>query len=233
MRLSHRKREYIVVSVGGSLIVPDAIDVRFLQNFRTHVLEKVRQGFSFFIITGGGRTARHYQEAAAAVRGDLDAEDVDWLGIHSTRLNAHLMRALFLEQAQSRIVKNPTRRIRASAPIVIGAGWKPGWSTDYCAVMAAKRLGAKKLVNLSNIPYVYDKDPKRFPDAQKIEKTDWATFRALIPDHWDPGLSSPFDPIAAREAQHLGLEVAVISGTDLDSFGNYLSGQPFAGTVIS
>src|SRR5690606_24495401 len=122
----------------------------------------------------------------------------DWLGIHSTRLNAHLLRTLFIEEAQARIVKNPTHRIKARDAIVIGAGWKPGWSTDYCAVMAAKTLGAKKLVNLSNIDYVCDQDPREFPDAKRIERIDWDAFRKLIPDEWDPGLSAPFDPVAAR-----------------------------------
>ncbi len=223
-----------MVSVGGSLIVPDEIDTTFLTNFRELLLKKIdQQSLSFFIITGGGKTARRYQDAANEVRGDLSREDLDWLGIHSTRLNAHLFRTLFSEQAQARIVKDPTRKFADGSSIVIGAGWKPGWSTDYCAVLAAKQLGAKKLVNLSNIDYVYTKDPRKFPDAVKIEKSNWADFRKLIPDHWDPGLSSPFDPIAAKEAEKLGLEVAVINGKKLDEFDNYLSGKPFAGTIIS
>ncbi|MBA3789258.1 UMP kinase [Patescibacteria group bacterium] len=227
------KREHVVVSVGGSLIVPDEIDTTFLNTFRSFILTEVEKGLSFFIITGGGKTARRYQDAANEVRGDLNREDLDWLGIHSTRLNAHLMRTLFQEHAQARIIKNPTRRVNSRAPIVIGAGWKPGWSTDYCAVLAAKHLGAKKLVNLSNIDYVYDKDPRKFPDAQKIEKIKWAEFRTIIPDHWDPGLSSPFDPVAAKEAEALGLEVALINGAKLDEFNNYLSAKPFIGTIIS
>ncbi len=222
-----------MVSVGGSLIVPDEIDTTFLTNFRELILKKTNDGLSFFIITGGGRTARRYQEAAHAVLGDSDPEDLDWLGIHSTRLNAHLFRALFSEQAQARIVKNPTRKVGGRSSVIIGAGWKPGWSTDYCAVMAAKQLGAKKLINLSNIDYVYDKDPRKFPDAVKIEKSSWADFRKLIPDHWDPGLSSPFDPVAAKEAEVLGLEVAIINGKKLNEFENYLSGQTFVGSIIS
>src|SRR5262245_37581907 len=103
------KREYVVVSVGGSLIVPDGIDSAFLQSFRELILNKLDSGLSFFIITGGGRLARNYQQAAEEIRGGLSRDDVDWLGIHSTRLNAHLMRSLFLEVAQERIVKNPTR----------------------------------------------------------------------------------------------------------------------------
>lgn len=228
-----KKREYIVVSVGGSLIVPEGVDVSFLQQFREFVLNETRQGLSFYIITGGGRLARHYRDAAEEIHGSLDREDLDWMGIHSTRLNAHLLRTIFKEEAQARIIKNPTHRIRGRDSVIIGAGWKPGWSTDYCAVMAAKTLGAHKLVNLSNIDYVYDKNPKEFPDAQKIEKINWKDFRALIPKEWDPGLSSPFDPIAAKEAEALGLEVAVINGKNLTEFDNYLKGKPFKGTVIS
>lgn len=232
MSLTRAKREYIVLSVGGSLIVPGEIDVAFLQSFRSFILDRVRRGFSFFIIIGGGHTARIYQKAGREARGDLHPEDIDWLGIHATRMNAHLMRALFLDEAQARIVKNPSRKIMMKKSLIIGAGWKPGWSTDYCAVMAAKRLGSKRMVNLSNIDAVYTADPKKNPNAQKIESIKWDAFRKLIPDHWDPGLSSPFDPIAAREAERLGLEVAVMNGKNLEAFGNYLDGKPFDGTII-
>lgn len=235
MRFSKTKREYVVVSVGGSLIVPDGIDTSFLSRFRTLLLDKIRNGSSFYIIAGGGRLSRNYQEAAKEVRGldELSQEDVDWLGIHSTRLNAHLLRTLFIEEAQARIVKNPTHRLRGKENIVVGSGWKTGRSTDYCAVLAAKTLGAKKLVNLSNIDYVYTADPRKDPNATKIEKIDWASFRKLIPAEWDPGLSSPFDPVAAKEAEALGLEVAIINGEKLEEFEKYLDGKPFTGTVIS
>ena len=72
-------REYIVVSVGGSLIGPDGIDTAFLKSFRELVLRKVEEGFGFYIITGGGKLARRYQEAAKEVRGELLSFDADWL----------------------------------------------------------------------------------------------------------------------------------------------------------
>lgn len=224
----------MVVSVGGSLLVPGTIDTEFITKFRSLILSKTRVGSSFYIVAGGGRLARNYQEAARDIRGEetLDREDMDWIGIHSTRLNAHLLRTIFIEEAQARIVKDPTRKIRRRESIIIGAGWKPGWSTDYCAVLAAKTLGATRLVNLSNIDYVYTADPRSNPDAQKIEDIDWTSFRKLIPEEWDPGLSSPFDPIAAREADAAGIEVAIINGTKLEEFEKYLNGEPFIGTVI-
>jgi uridylate kinase len=226
------KREYVVVSVGGSLIVPDQIDTDFLRALRTSILGHLGRGISFYIIAGGGKTARNYQGAAREVKGDISREDVDWLGIHATRMNAHLLRTLFAEDAQSTIVKNPERGVHGKDAIIIGAGWKPGWSTDYCAVMAAKRLGAKKLVNLSDIDHVYDADPKKYPNAKALDTVSWSDFRKLIPSKWDPGLSSPFDPVAAKEAEALDLEVAVINGANLREFDMYLRNESFVGTSI-
>src|SRR3989344_3101656 len=211
MQMMH---ERIVVSVGGSLIVPDQIDTAFLSAFKALILEKVQHGLSFTIIAGGGRTSRRYQDAANTVT-PLSQADLDWIGIHATRLNAQLLRNIFVGYAHPEVIHNPTIDIDADEPVIIAAGWQPGCSTDYDAVLMAKNLGARRLVNLSNIDYVYDSDPKKNPKAKKIENISWAEFRKIIPDHWDPGLSSPFDPIAAKEAEALGLEVAIINGAHL------------------
>lgn len=225
-------KERVVVSVGGSLIVPDQIDTDFLKHFKDLILEKVKRGFTFTIIAGGGSIARRYQEAANSVT-PLSQFDLDWIGIHSTRLNGQLLRNVFVGYAHPQVIKNPTIDIDADEPVIIAAGWQPGCSTDYDAVLIAKNLGARRLANLSNIDFVYTADPKKHPGATKIEKISWAEFRKIIPDHWDPGLSSPFDPIAAKEAESLGLEVAIINGANLEEFSNYLDSKPFVGTVIS
>lgn len=224
--------ERVIVSVGGSLIVPDEIDANFLKRFRELVIGKVQHGHSFVIITGGGRTARRYQDAGEQVA-KLSAEDRDWLGIHATRMNAQLLRDIFADYAHPKVIHNPTADLEADEPVIIAAGWQPGWSTDYVATALAKNLGARKLANLSDIDFVYDADPKTHPDAKPLARVSWNEFRNLIPDHWDPGLSSPFDPVAAKEAEALSLEVAIMNGANLEEFGNYLDGKPFRGTVIS
>jgi uridylate kinase len=224
--------ERIIVSVGGSLIVPDQIDIRFLARFKELILEKVRRGLAFSIIVGGGKTARRYQEAANAIT-PLSAQDTDWIGIHATRLNAQLLRNIFAEYAYPEVITNKEIDVETDKPLLFAAGGKPGSSTDYGAVLMAKNQGATRLVNLSNIDYIYTADPKKNPHAKKIEKISWAEFRNIIPDHWDPGLSSPFDPVAAKEAEALGLEVAIMNGAKLDEFSHYLDGSPFVGTIIS
>ena len=115
---------------------------------------------------------------------------------------------------------------------MIAAGYRPGSSTDLRAVQIAEKIGATKVINLSNIDYVYTADPRTNPDAQKIETINWSDFRALIPAEWDPGLSSPFDPIAAKAAERDNIEVAIINGNKLAEVVNYLDGKPFVGTLI-
>jgi len=226
--------ETIVMSVGGSLIVPDEIDTVFLKNLKQFIeTEVATSGRRFIIIAGGGRTARRYQEAAAEVAG-LDSEDLDWLGIHATRLNGHLLRTIFKDKAYQVMVTNPDEVEDAapSAQVVIAAGYRPGSSTDLRAVQIANKLGAKKVINLSNIDYVYTDDPKTNPAAEKITNITWTDFRKLIPSEWDPGLSSPFDPMAAKEAQDNQMEVASINGANLEELGKYLNGEDFIGTKI-
>lgn len=220
----------VVISVGGSLIVPDNIDTNFLTNFRNLIIKELER-FRLVIIAGGGKTARRYQEAVKTVV-PLSDSDADWLGIHSTRLNGHLLRTIFRDHAHPKMITDPDEEIDFTEEILVGAGWRPGRSTDYVAVLFAKHLNATKLVNLSNTDYVYDSDPRTNPNAKKIEEINWDEFRKLIPKEWSPGLSSPFDPIASKEAEELDLEVAVINGNKLENLANYLENKPFIGTKI-
>ncbi len=222
------------MSVGGSLIVPDQIDTAFLINFRNFIeSETEADNYRFIIIAGGGKTARRYQEAAGTVS-ELDNEDLDWLGIHATRLNGHLLRTILKDKAHPVMLTNPDEilDVPKSAKVVVASGYRPGASTDLRAIQIAQKLGATKVINLSNIDYVYSDNPKENPDATKIEDITWAEFRKLIPDKWDPGLSSPFDPIAAKEAQSQNIEVVSINGSRLEEIYKYLNAEAFVGTRI-
>ena len=147
-------KDIIVISLGGSLIVPYFINWRFLREFRKLILSEIKKGKKFVIVSGGGYTAREYQQAATKVI-QLAKDDRDWLGIHATRLNAHLIKTIFRKYAHPRINKNPmtkadiTRHFSLGEKIMVAAGWHPGWSTDYVATVHAQRFGAKTLINLS------------------------------------------------------------------------------------
>ncbi len=223
--------KYIVISLGGSLIVPDNVACDFIKDFTFLVKNHVNNGFKFVIITGGGHTARTYIEASKAI-GDSTNSDLDWIGIACTRLNSELLRTVFGELAYEKVVQDPDQMPDTDKPIIMSAGWKPGNSSDLAAVHCAQSVGAHTVINLSNIDYAYDKDPNKFPDAIKIENTNWADFRKILPEEWDPGLNAPFDPIAAKKAEALGLEVVIMNGKNLSNLESYLKGDQFIGTII-
>ena len=229
-------RKTFIINMGGSLIVPEDINVEFLTQFRALIVDQITQKQQrFVLITGGGKTARRYAQAAAAIVDGVADEDKDWLGIHATRLNAHLIRTIFSDYAYPRINTNPHDLEdfhQCSNAVMIAAGWKPGFSTDYDTALLARYLGIKKIINLSNIDYVYDKDPKKYPDAQKIEEMSWDQYREHIDTKWTPGMNVPFDPVASEYAEKEDLEVVTLAGAHLDNVTTYLNEEKFNGTVI-
>lgn len=223
-----------IISVGGSIIIPKTgFDVEFLKQFRAMILKRVKKGERFILVIGGGATCRQYQDAAKQVV-PMTNTDLDWLGIHTTIFNAQFVRSLFKGYAHTELVGNPRKKIKTNKKIIIGAGYEPGHSTDMDAVILAKTYGAKELLNLSNIEYVYTKDPNKFPDAEKIESIGWKKFRKdIVGNSWTAGKNAPFDPIASRHAQSLGLTVKILKGTNLAEVEKALNGDLFVGTTIA
>ncbi len=229
-------KDKIVISVGGSLVVPNGgIDTTFLSNFNSFIRKQLAKNRNrqFFLIIGGGTAARHYRDAGRIVLGhELTHDDLDWLGIHATKLNAHLIRTIFRDVAHPYILKHYEIIRRVSEPVVVAAGWKPGWSTDYPAVLLCEDYGVKTIINLSNVDKVYNKDPRKFKDAKSYDKISWEAFRKIVGDKWIPGIHAPFDPVAAKKAQELGIKVVVMDGANLKNVENYMSGKKFVGTII-
>lgn len=229
----NKKDKVVVLSLGGSLINGSSgFNLDFLKNFKAFILQQIKAGYRFVIVCGGGRVCREYQVAAQAV-GVEKFSDLDWIGIYTTHFNANFMKILFGKLAQAEIVKTGKEKIKWTNKILLSGGWEPGHSTDFDAVVLAKKYGAKTVVNLSNIDYVFDKDPNKFTDAKKIENISWKEFRKIVGNKWVPGANAPFDPIASREAQKLGLKVVVMNGQNLTDLGKVLTGEEkIVGTII-
>jgi uridylate kinase len=224
--------ETIIISLGGSLIVPNKIDFNFLKKFRNLILKYLKKGNRFLIVSGGGKTARNYQNAASKIT-KIAKEDIDWIGIHGTRINAHLLRTIFRNYAYPKIITNPQKiKKEIKEKIIIAGGWKPGWSTDFVATKLAQAYKTKIILNLSNISFVFDKDPKKYKDAKPLEKINWHDFRKIVGNKWNPGANLPFDPIASKLAEKLKLKVIVLKGNNLQNVDNFLFKKNFKGTTI-
>lgn len=222
----------IVISLGGSIIVPKEIQIRFLKRFKEFILRFLKKGYRFVIVAGGGSVARNYIGAASEIS-KISDEDKDWLGIHATRINAHLIRTIFKKEAYPVVLDNPLKKIDGRKhKVFIASGWRPGWSTDYDAVLLAERFEADKIINASNIDYVYDKDIAKHEDAKPIKQITWNEYRKIIGSEWKPGMRSPIDPIAAKLASKLKMTVIVTRGTNLKNLENILKDRKFKGTII-
>lgn len=221
----------IILSLGGSLIVPDSVDTAFLKAFKKVVDSYIKKGFKFVLICGGGKLARNYQDAAKKL-GNVSDHDLDCIGIKATKLNAQVVKTLFEDSAEKVIVDDPTKPVNFKKPILVASGWKPGCSTDYDAVLLAKQLNISTIINMSNIDYVYDSDPRKNKNAKPLHEMSWSDFKQLVGDKWTAGLNAPFDPIAAKEASKNNYKVFII-GKDLNNFSKVLDEKEFKGTVIS
>jgi uridylate kinase len=224
-------KNFFIISLGGSLVVPNNIDIKFIKQFKNIIEEKIKENKKFIIIVGGGKIARNYQDAAKSLI-KVSNEDLDWLGIHATRINAHLLLTIFRKYAYYRIIKNPKEKVKFKEKILIAAGWKPGFSTDYDAVLLAKTYNSDTIINLTNIDYVYDKDPNKFKDAKPFKEISWKDYLKLIEQKWIPGMSAPFDPLASRLVQKFKFKVVIINGKKLKNLKNYLENRKFKGTII-
>ncbi|MCA9352762.1 UMP kinase [Patescibacteria group bacterium] len=225
-------KETIIIAVGGSLLVPDHIDITFINEIRDMTLHLVENNYQVVLVPGGGKIARNYQDALKQLGSD-DAEALDWVGIKAIHLNCEMLLHAFSGfNIHPNIVYKPEEIKGVSAPIVLKAAFKPGNSSDVGAVRMANILGAKKIINFSNTSHVYSEDPRINPNAERFTTLSWKEYRELIPREWKPGLSAPFDPVAAKMAEESGMSVAIL-GASIENLECYLSGKEFEGTVIS
>lgn len=228
-----------VLSVGGSIVVPEKPDTDFLCKFIAMIRNWLNEDSQrrLILVVGGGGPARIYQNAyrkivSASDGASSDSSEADWIGIMATRLNAQLLKAALGDLCPQEVVYNPTTVDEFNGRILVAAGWKPGFSTDNDAVLLAERFNADTVVNLSNIEKVYTDDPRKNPDAKPIDSISWAEFRKMVGDDWTPGKNTPFDPVASKKAQDLNLTVICAAGKNIENIRSILDGKQFEGTEI-
>jgi uridylate kinase len=210
----------VVLSVGGSLINPGKIDVKFLKSLRSLIKNKRVQ---FFIVCGGGKPARDYMSAASSLGVSSDSRDD--VGIAATLLNAELVRSVLGVKS----VKQEPKK--SNDAIVVAGGYKVGGSTDVDAVLWAKKNGINEVINCTNVDFVYNKDPKKF-GARPFNWLSWDAYLKIISSKFVSGMHAPFDPVASRLAKKFGIKVIVLSGKNFPNLSRCIDGSSFVGTTI-
>lgn len=223
----------IIISLGGSLVVPEKnfLATRYLLAFRKLIL-KFSKNIRFFIIVGGGKICRFYQSEAKKI--GATNNELDWLGIYTARLNGRFVKSFFVEKdVYDEIICSPLEKIKTNKKLVFFGAWKPGWTTDFVSVRLAQTYNIKEIINLTDVDYIYDKDPDKFKNAQPIKNITWAEYIKIVGTKHQPGGNHPFDPKASLLAKKLKARLISINGHNLTVVENYLTGKKFVGTIVN
>lgn len=222
----------MVVSLGGSVLVPGEGDPKYIKSLAQALIQLSRT-YQIFLVTGGGRLARYYIETGRSL--GMDERSLDELGIAITRLNARLLIQALGGRAAPSVPEDYTEAERAASEydIVVMGGQRVSITTDGVAAELADAIGASRLVNATVVDGVYTSDPKTNPGASRIEKI---TYDELIRIAGEPtGLAGPsmvFDPYAARLVKESRIPLYVVQGRDISALKAAIGGREFSGTIV-
>ena len=228
------KKRVIVISLGGSLIVPDKINYEFLKKFKK-VLEKNKRKYKFVVICGGGKTARNY------IHG-LDKEKIkkkeffqSLLGISATRINARFMTYFFGKDSKSGIPHNMKEikgALRFNDVVFCGAlRYSKNQTSDTTSAKIAHYFKTS-FINLTNVKGLYDKNPKKFRSAKFIPEISHKNFlKQAKKIEFKPGQHFVLDQKAAKIIKKHKIKTYII-GNDAQQLHNLLNNKHFIGTRI-
>ncbi len=228
-----RARAPVVVSIGGSILLRDDHDVDYLGKLAELLRSAGRSG-PVAVTTGGGRTARQYIRLGREL--GLTEVELDELGIEVTRLHARLLAGRIGPPCPARppvTVAEAVHELHRASPVILG-GTEPGHTTDGVAALLAVRLRAARLVNATDVDGVYDRDPRRYPEARRIARMRWPEFRSLVAagTSAEAGQNFLFDRLGAEMLARAGIPLAIVRGRDLPNLRAAIEGRPFDGSRI-
>ena len=225
-------KKIIVLSLGGSLIIPDNIDVNFLKKFK-QVINKNTKNYKFIIVTGGGSIARKYIHALKSI--GISEKLQSMIGISSTRTNARFMSYFFNQDQDEGIpqqIKTVEKYIKEKDVVFCGAlEYKENQTSDATAVALASHFKTE-FINLTNVPGLYNKNPFEHKDAKFLPKiSPEELYKMSNPKKYTPGQNFIIDQTASRNILKNKIRTYIL-GKDLKQLDNLLNNKKFKGTII-
>jgi uridylate kinase len=223
----------MVLSLGGSLIVPEKVNFKFLERFR-HTLRKHYKKWRFVVVCGGGSIARKY--ISLLKLNGASEKELSMAGIRVTRMNAVTLIKLFGKEANDKLpmtmheVKN---NLHKNNLVICGAlRYAPKSTSDGTAARLANYLDAE-FINMTNVKGLYTDNPKTNPKAKFIPYTTWKQFETrALKRKYHSGQHFVLDQKAATMIRKYKTKTYII-GEDVRNIDKILKGKKFIGTIIS
>ena len=221
-------KKVIVLSLGGSLIIPNKIDVNFLDKFKKTILKNTKK-YKFIIVCGGGSIARTYISALK------DKKLQSFSGISATRMNARFMSYFFNINPKEGIphtTKSLLKTIKKQDIVFVGAlEYKPNQTSDSTSAQIAKHFKTE-FINLTNVSGLHNKNPKKFKNAKLISKISWEEFDKMANKKaFKPGQHFVLDQTASKIILKNKIPTYIL-GQNMKNLDNLLNNKKFKGTTI-
>lgn len=213
----------ILVKISGKLLNPEAPSI--VKDYADIMNKLYGEGYRIAVVVGGGRYARSYITCAKAL--GLNDAQADIVGIEIARVNALLLALAIGDNAYTPIPRNidEIQRAWSTNKIVVVGGLQPGQSTAGVAAVVAESLGIKRLLYATDVEGVYDKDPRKYNDARKLDVVTVDKLVKVLSQRYEAGGYELLDPIAIQIIKRSCIEVTVYNGTDPTNIYRALEGS--------
>jgi len=116
--------------------------------------------------------------------------------------------------------------------IVVMGGLKPGMTTDTVAAMIGERVDADLLVKASDVDGIFTKDPKKYPDAEKIDELGFKDLTRLFEENrHKAGIHQILDPEAVKILRKGGVKMVVVNGVKPENVLLAVKGEKVGTTI--
>ncbi len=226
------QKTFVVLSLGGSLVNPGKPDLNYVKK----IADILRSSpHSFGVVVGGGYLARKYADAER--KKGLGEFEADTAAIKATKENARVLISALGGICNPRACSDFFEAKKASQnhKIVVMGGTIPGITTDADSALLAECLHARRLVNISNVDGIYDRNPSKFHDARKYRhmKFDELLHIATRDDSRLAGAHFVFDILGCKIVSRSKIESHFVSGKKLEDVKRAIDGKRHGGTIVS
>lgn len=231
------KYKRILLKLSGEALAGDksfGLDVETIRKICAGICDAHALGVQIGIVVGGGNFWRGRSS------GEMERTRADQIGMLATAMNGlavadaleqlgvevRVQTALTMQQVAEPYIRNRAIRHMEKGRVVIfacGTG-NPFFSTDTAAALRAAEINADIIFKATMVDGVYDKDPKKYPDAKKYESL---TFSRVLADQL-----AVMDSTAATMCRDNALPILVFDILHPENIAKAAAGEPI-GTLVA
>jgi len=234
--MANAKRERILIKLSGEALrgkSEDIYDSTFTGKVAAALVECVSRGCEVAVVVGAGNIWRGRSGEG------MDRTEADRMGMLATVINsiylkdaivraggsAHVMTSVPMSPfAENYRAEDAVRYLESGSIVIFGGGLGiPFLSTDTAGAVRAAEIDADAMLMAKNIDYIYTADPRRDPDAVKLEQIKASEMLAMN--------LQAIDATATAFCLSKGMPIRIFALNDADALVRAVMGE-CKGTLV-